>query len=1520
MEEEQVPLGNRYHFWESEVELVRKKTLAPDGKKFRYFDDKGIFNFVFMAWVYRWVKETSKRYLDPYMLHPLPLADQTIFWYPIFSKHVSDGIASLEAHESLSEDEKKKAKKPVRYLLFRALILTFWKRLLIIILVIIVLNTIGMSVAIFLHKLLSLLSENDLKFVTFLGLAISIVLIELLKDIGTSHIEYYVRRLSFIMDPCLRLTIFQHGLCYRRSPFGNFQSNAGACKSIIHSCSGEDKCTDNPLLCPARRYKNNEVTPKMYALILTDSYYLPFFTEAIPGFMNFLTSLTYGIILMSSQFNVKALTILIVSLSLVASMIVIELVNGLLMKYYLGIRDHRISKSSEVISGLYLIERMAFGDIGHDIITETRNDELKIIFARFLLSLVNKVLMTLIMCVNIIILVNDFVTQVRDATDDQSIDPSGLLASIFVIMKIVGPLYMVPIYLRRMLFGINAFRRLELFFRTCSPNFYLPDNRFTGRNPLPEVQPGKYKTLPKGLVVMFKKASFAWVNSRKDLLDNTGTTCLRNLDFVLNTGDLAIITGAQGSGKSNFIKAILGDMTLVEGSMAVLPLSTNMPIFYASQKVWLQKGTIKSNITFGHRFDEKLYNTVLKAVELEHDISTWEGGDLRKISENGYSLSGGQRVRVGLARAIYAYLIFSKTSREESGSDHSFLVVLDDCFTGLDPFVAKTIFKNLFENGKGLLAKGDVSTVLTISRNMLDACVSSEVLGVFPDAPIYTLRNETLVHENMLSSFIKNEIGNLEPPTPSDERVGLHAMPSKLRRMCSSDDYARGRRREIVESKYAESPTVQVLYKRHEVKDDDSKGFYPFKIYFRAAGWPIILFFLLTLIFSTLDSTKFIITSKVSDSIAGYTKSNKGVGVSLEEVKDYCYRSLRWIVILSIAVMIGILFRAVAMTYASFNGSLRIHEYCINSVFTNSSGVLNIKKSLSSIQTFLYMDTLSIDNMLSYYLHDVFVLLIEMGVQMLTLFFMMPWSAPIAIGLCLSILRFIVYYYIKACKNIAFSRLEAYNQIDSTIESAISGLSVCRSFKNEWKFVHTMAEHVDYNIRGTHLNNSAMFWSSIASRSFLTPLALFILLFPIIRSRYCDTGIKVGYYTIAYSLFLSVNNYFANFLEISYYLQLHLLPMRRFENFVLPNTKIKFDKRRNIHQTDVIVDHSASTGDGKLSSDNIKSTLRRRRHNEYAERRAVHCTSLKMLFFKHQVNLFDVSKYAVPGTTRIKLDNVSVHVVSRDSNEKHAILKNVTCSADTSDIIGVIGRTGAGKSTLLSVLQNLARNRGGSVLLDGCDLNDMPKNVTRQIIGVLPQLPFVFRGWTVRRFIDPRMLFEDADIEMALKNCGLLKFVMNLPGGKGIDTVIIPDHYHKDMPRYLKRAYYGPTLRPHELPSADNVNIDYGSALSNSQLRTLSVARLVLYREFYKILLVDEPPEDESGASKTADIPIYDLIKTHFQHCTTFIAAHDASILRFCTSVWVFHKGSLIRTCKTEDIVDTGSLSKIIEDCISEEN
>jgi ATP-binding cassette subfamily C (CFTR/MRP) protein 1 len=91
--------------------------------------------------------------------------------------------------------------------------------------------------------------------------------------------------------------------------------------------------------------------------------------------------------------------------------------------------------------------------------------------------------------------------------------------------------------------------------------------------------------------------------------------------------------------------------------------------------------SIKENILFGSEYDEARYNETIKICQLRRDLEILPGGDLTEIGEKGINLSGGQKARVGLARAVYA-------DRD--------LILMDDPISALDANVKKKIFKSVF--------------------------------------------------------------------------------------------------------------------------------------------------------------------------------------------------------------------------------------------------------------------------------------------------------------------------------------------------------------------------------------------------------------------------------------------------------------------------------------------------------------------------------------------------------------------------------------------------------------------------------------------------------------------------------------------------------------------------------------------------------------------------------------------------------------------------------------------------------
>ncbi|GAO19982.1 uncharacterized protein UV8b_03344 [Ustilaginoidea virens] len=198
--------------------------------------------------------------------------------------------------------------------------------------------------------------------------------------------------------------------------------------------------------------------------------------------------------------------------------------------------------------------------------------------------------------------------------------------------------------------------------------------------------------------IEFRGASFAWPSTDHLVLSHV------NLKF---SNGLTIVRGKVGSGKSSLLLAALNEMELHGGDL----LRPDESIGYAQQLPWLQNKTIRENIVFHHRFDPTRYRQVINACALSPDIAAFPEGDQTKLEEGGVGLSGGQKARVALARAVYSPCR---------------ILLLDDPLAALDHDTASNIVRRLLQ---GPLAK-DRTIVMVTHRDDLVLRVADQVIDM----------------------------------------------------------------------------------------------------------------------------------------------------------------------------------------------------------------------------------------------------------------------------------------------------------------------------------------------------------------------------------------------------------------------------------------------------------------------------------------------------------------------------------------------------------------------------------------------------------------------------------------------------------------------------------------------------------------------------------------------------------------------------------------------------------------------
>ncbi|KAJ3187463.1 Multidrug resistance-associated protein 1 [Gaertneriomyces sp. JEL0708] len=323
---------------------------------------------------------------------------------------------------------------------------------------------------------------------------------------------------------------------------------------------------------------------------------------------------------------------------------------------------------------------------------------------------------------------------------------------------------------------------------------------------------GKSKPSDRDFAVSLTAASFIWptapdadeqskspagtleINLDKKIV----SPYLDSINVDIKKGELTVVIGKVGSGKSAFLSAIAGEMTRTSGKVFL-----SGTVAYCAQTPWLPSGTVKENITLGLDVDEVRLEKTAVACALSPDLALLPGGIDANVGEDGSNLSGGQKARLALARALY---------------QTADIYLLDDPLSALDARVSKDVFQT------AICTQLAGKTRIMVTNN-LSIALSADSVILMDDGKVicHGSPDEVASMGGLLNDFISN--------MPNDE--------AELDGKTSKEDATEVTEAEQPERSDQDDGPTEIFAEETSAKGGVSWKVY--RSYVRAmGGWPVV--------------------------------------------------------------------------------------------------------------------------------------------------------------------------------------------------------------------------------------------------------------------------------------------------------------------------------------------------------------------------------------------------------------------------------------------------------------------------------------------------------------------------------------------------------------------------------------------------------------------------------------------------------------------------------------------------------
>jgi len=408
---------------------------------------------------------------------------------------------------------------------------------------------------------------------------------------------------------------------------------------------------------------------------------------------------------------------------------------GLCLQHYTRIvqdcRDHRARLMSEMVRGIRTVKLQVWEPIWHERITEARNREMRAIVRVRILTSFNS-LVGSVLSVMVPVTVFAWYTLVNKKALDAATAFTALawistlqwsvqslpgiynaVANLKPSIKRIDEFLTAPINGTRSrgpgrpldleaLEGVEGMEGMEQEMSQMS-QMSMSNGHTVHRHDTPRpwraepwLETGTRGAAPMAVVsrnaVEVSNATFGYRSGTDSGLFET--CVLEKLNFQVKAGSFVMTAGAVGSGKSTLLASLACARPALHGFC-----ETKGRRAYVPQKPFLLNGTVKENIVFGLPLDDERYNSALEMSALPDDLKTLTSGDATLVGESGVQLSGGQKARVALARAIYA---------------DADVVCLDDVLSAVDAHTARFIWQKCFIEGFLKMKK----TVILVSHQI----------------------------------------------------------------------------------------------------------------------------------------------------------------------------------------------------------------------------------------------------------------------------------------------------------------------------------------------------------------------------------------------------------------------------------------------------------------------------------------------------------------------------------------------------------------------------------------------------------------------------------------------------------------------------------------------------------------------------------------------------------------------------------------------------------------------------------